>query len=190
MINSELMNELTCYFESRLNYLMFDSPQLDYLMIENLDIDSILDYYELTDVYESKLSKSNHQLSGCQTVKDLFSRYHYDEEDGYRSANARFEFRDGVHLTLDDNLSMIQAPTIDRIFEFSKPVLDYFALNVNDCKHLILSNQDRFISFWNIDGIINHSIQPIPVKEEDESYKDSYVKVISEMGIPRLVRRD
>lgn len=142
------------YFPSK-QCLHFASEDIQTLIIRAIDI-SVVIHFSMRDLETGVFIPNDELPAKFNTFFDLIQ----DAENSLRNPGFIAEFKSGIKLAGDFNLTYIYATNTESLFEFSSLIFDAFNLNKLDSKEVLLNNPSHIIRFTNKNDKMKYKIIP------------------------------
>ncbi|MGV8964386.1 MAG: hypothetical protein ACOH2V_13540 [Candidatus Saccharimonadaceae bacterium] len=139
--------DLELIYFSKDNCLHFDSNDVQDIIINAIDI-SMVTHFATMDLETGKYIPSDHLLCNDATFNDLI----YISENDLRYMGYSAEFKNGIKLRTDINLTFFFAPSTESLFDLSSFIFEAYGLVRIEWQHELLRNPDQWMMFTNDNG--------------------------------------
>lgn len=134
---------LTLFFSEPQNSIQFASESIQELFFNKTDISDIL-HFSFADISGENIEQADHLLSKFNSFYDLLMIEQFE----LRFALSFSEFKNGINLNFDFNLTTIQAKDPYSLFNFVAFIFEEFNYDAYECQKVISDNPNQIIRIF------------------------------------------
>lgn len=134
---------LTLYFSGDQNSIQFASESIQELFLNKTDISEI-QHFSFADISGENIELADHLLSQFNSFYDLLKIEQFE----LRFAISFSEFKNGINLNFDFNLSTIKAKDKFSLFNFASFIFEEFNYDADECQKVISDNPNQIIRIF------------------------------------------